>query len=207
MAWVWLLSISCHDNHFTELKNIAVIVRSAMFILLWVLLKFSMAIICVWKLTCKMKTITAYQVTFNVHLRSNSVHMCLCGAQKRSWEDTCYHLRSDPENERSCFTRIWPTCTSSLLCKLKSLHDCNWKFKSYVLTQKLLFFSRLLNCFPEHLLEKMFANHWKVSPKTHQWKGNKKLLNLKYWNIVVPTFMVSWCVSQITILLIFHVQT
>ena len=158
--------------------------------------------LCVETFTCKMKTtITAYQVTCNVHLRSNSVHMCLCGAQRGSEEDTCYHIWSDPENERSCFTRIRPTsCTSNILCKLKSLHDCNWKFKIYVLTQKLLFFSRSLSCFPEHFLGKMYANHWKVSPKTHQWKGNKKLPNLKYRNIVVLTFMVCLCVSQITIL-------
>ena len=65
--------------------------------------------------------------------------------------------------------------------------------------KKLLFFSRLLSCFPEHFLGKMSANHWKVSLKTHQWKGNKKLPYLKYRNIVVLTFIVCLCVSQITI--------
>jgi len=57
------------------------------------------------------------------NLRSDSVHLCLCGAQKGSWEDICYYISSDPENERCCYKRIWPTCcTSNLLCKLKSLY-------------------------------------------------------------------------------------
>ena len=73
-------------------------------------------------------------------------------------------------------------------------------FKSYVLKQKLLFFSRSLSCFPEHFLGKTFASHWKVLPKTHQWKGNKKLPYLRCRNIVVLTSMECFCVSQITIL-------